>query len=139
MFQIFGQIFFFAYPLATKVSNESSRHVRDRKGNFFKKKTPSPSPCLIQTNERWPHGNRTGVPPTRQASGRRPTVKGTALELRAPDPCRKWKATARITVTNVLRRSPDVLMGPRVEWSSPAGSYQLPVCCLCAGMRERGH
>ena len=42
-------------------------------------------------------------------------------------------------VTNVLRRSPDVLEGPRVEKSSPAGSYQLPVCCLCAGVRKRGH
>ena len=42
-------------------------------------------------------------------------------------------------VTNVLRRSPDVLKGPRVEWSSPAGSYQLLVCCLCAGVRERSH
>ena len=42
-------------------------------------------------------------------------------------------------VTNVLRRSPDMLKGPRVEWSSPAGSYQLPVCRWCAGVRERGH
>ena len=39
-----------------------------------------------------------------------------------------------VTVTNVLRRSPDLLEGPRVERSSPAGSYQLPVCRLCAGM-----
>ena len=29
-----------------------------------------------------------------------------------------------------------MLEGPRVERSSPAGSYQLPVCCLCAGVRE---
>ena len=42
-------------------------------------------------------------------------------------------------VTNVLRRSPDVLKGPRVERSSPAGSYQLPVCHWCARVRERGH
>ena len=38
------------------------------------------------------------------------------------------------SVTNVLRGSPDVLEGPRVEESSPAASYQLPVCCLCAGV-----
>ena len=35
-------------------------------------------------------------------------------------------------VTNVLQRSLDMLEGPRVERSSLAGSYQLPVCCLCA-------
>ena len=41
-----------------------------------------------------------------------------------------------IGVTNVLQGSLDVLEGPRVEELSPAGSYQLPVCCLCAGVRE---
>ena len=45
--------------------------------------------------------------------------------------CPKAKATA---VMNVLRGSPDMLEGPRVEESSPAGSYQLPICCLCAGV-----
>ena len=47
--------------------------------------------------------------------------------------------TMNLSVTNVLRRSPDVLKGPRVERSSPAGSYQLPVCRWCAGVRERSH
>ena len=46
---------------------------------------------------------------------------------------------ARLVVTNVLRGSLDVLEGPRVERLSLAGSYQLPVCCLCAGVREQSH
>ena len=44
-----------------------------------------------------------------------------------------------VDVTNVLQGSLDVLEGPRVEGSSPAGSYQLPICYLCAGVRERSH
>ena len=54
-----------------------------------------------------------------------------------PHPLEDFRRSA--DVTNVLQGSPDMLEGPRVEESSPAGSYQLPVCCLCARVWERSH
>ena len=68
-------------------------------------------------------------------------LSGSVVWAVVPDTeyCGIHSVRVGLYVTNVLRRSPDVLEGPRVERLSPAGSYQLPICCLCAGMRKRGH